>query len=99
MNAYVKENKRLFIEGLKDTKLIFIEAHALYLLWVDVSCYTLDAKKLVDHIYKTTGLYITPGIEYGEAGKSFVRINLATNKDNVKEAVFLMKEAINSFKI
>ena len=98
MNAYVKENKRLFIEGLKDTKLIFIEAHALYLLWVDVSYYTLDAKKLVDHIYRSTGLYITEGIEYGEAGKSFVRINLATNKDNVKEAVFLMREAINSFK-
>jgi cystathionine beta-lyase len=98
MNAYVKENKRLFIEGLKDTKLIFIESHALYLLWVDVSCYTLDAKEFVDHIYKTTGLYITPGIEYGEAGKSFVRINLATNKDNVKEAIFLMMMAINSFK-
>ena len=54
--------------------------------------------EFVDHLYKTTGLYITEGIEYGEAGKSFVRINLATNKDNIKEAMSLMTEAINSFK-
>ena len=65
---------------------------------MDVSNYTLDGKEFVDHLYKTTGVYITEGIEYGEAGKSFVRINLATNKDNIKEAITLMKEAINSFK-
>jgi cystathionine beta-lyase len=94
MNDYVTNNKKVFMEELKDTNLIFVDANALYLLWVDVSKYTLDSKRLVKFIKDETGLYITEGSEYGESGKSFVRINLATPLDNVLDSIRRMKQAL-----
>lgn len=98
MNEYVYQNKLLFTDGLKDTKLKIVDSDALYLVWVNVSEYTLDASFLTKHIKDTTGLYVTDGIEYGNPGKSFFRINLATSKDNVLEAVKRIKEALKTFK-
>ena len=98
MNDYVTNNKKVFMEELKDTNLIFVKANALYLLWVDVSKYTLDSKRLVKFIKDETGLYITEGSEYGESGKSFVRINLATTLDNVLDSARRMKQALHLYK-
>ncbi|RIA64850.1 cystathionine beta-lyase [Anaeroplasma bactoclasticum] len=98
MNDYVTNNKKVFMEELKDTNLIFVDANALYLLWVDVSKYTLDSKRLVKFIKDETGLYITEGSEYGESGKSFVRINLATTLDNVLDSTRRMKQALQLYK-
>lgn len=98
MNDYVTNNKKVFMEELKDTDLIFVKANALYLLWVDVSKYTQDSKRLVKFIKDETGLYITEGSEYGESGKSFVRINLATTLDNVLDSARRMKQALQLYK-
>ena len=96
MNEYVYQNKKLFTEELKDTKLKIVKANALYLVWVDVSEYTLDAKEFVDHLKESTGLYVTEGEEYGPNGKSFFRINLATSRDNVYEATRRIKSALKT---
>ncbi len=98
MNDYVTNNKKVFMEELKDTNLIFVKANALYLLWVDVSKYTQDSERLVKFIKDETGLYITEGSEYGESGKCFVRINLATTLDNVLDAARRMKKALKLYK-
>lgn len=99
MNLYVYENKKKFLELLSDTKLKIVESDALYLVWVDASYYTSDAKFLVAHIAKNTGLYVTSGEEYGPCGKSFFRINLATTRDNVIEASRRIHLALSTFKI
>jgi cystathionine beta-lyase len=96
MNEYVYQNKKLFTEELKDTKLKIVKADALYLVWVDVSEYTHDAKEFVDHLKESTGLYVTEGEEYGPNGKSFFRINLATSRDNVYEATRRIKSALKT---
>ncbi len=54
-----------------------IEAQGTYLLWLDCGEVTDDAKKLADFIRHETGLYVTEGGEYGQAGRQFLRINLA----------------------
>lgn len=96
MNEYVYQNKKLFTEELKDTKLKIVKADALYLVWVDVSEYTHNAKEFVDHLKDATGLYVTEGEEYGPNGKSFFRINLATSRDNVYEATRRIKSALKT---
>ena len=84
MNAYVELNKRYAYEFLSKIDGIKpIKFDATYLLWVDISKVEKNSKKFCDFLRKNTGLFITPGIEYGSAGEGFVRINLATSKDIV----------------
>lgn len=100
MNLYVKNNMdyayKFIDENIKDLNVI--KADSLYLLWADISKITRDSQDLCQFIRKNTGLYITPGVEYGECGKSFVRINLATSLYNVKDGLNRLKNGINLFK-
>lgn len=100
LNEYLYQNKMLvkeFLEiNIKEVKLI--ESEATYLLWIDVSKITNDASLLVDDIFKFTGLRLASGIEYGENGKSFIRMNIATSKANVLKGLKLFKKGIKHFK-
>ena len=93
---YICENKKYcydFIEnnipGLK-----VVRGEATYLMWVDVSHYTDDSVKLQEEIFEKTGLYVSEGAEYGECGRRFIRINLATQKSNVIDGMNRLKKAL-----
>lgn len=98
MNAYVYENKKVFYEMLKDTDLTIIKSDALYLVWVDISKYTKEDVLFRDFLANHTGLYVSDGTEYGINGKGFLRINLATQRDNVIEAAKRLKLGLKLFR-
>ena len=100
MQEYVFNNRSYaekFIEdNIKELKVI--KADATYLLWVDCNNITSDDVKLKDFIYKNTKLLVSDGAEYGDSGKGFIRINLATSKRRVIDGLNRLKKAIDLFK-
>ncbi len=78
-------------------KLYIIPSEATYLLWVDVRKYTDDATTLCEYLRSKTGLYVCEGSEYGVNGKTFFRINLATSKYNVLDALERLKSGLELF--
>ena len=42
-------------------------------------------------------LYVSSGIEYGKNGKNFIRINLATTKENCILAAKMLKEELRRY--
>ncbi len=97
MNEYVFNNKRIvkefFENNLKDLKVI--DSEATYLVWVDCG---FESKKLRDFIYEKTNVYLSDGIAYGKTGMNFLRINVATTKKRVEEALKLIKKAYDEYK-
>ncbi len=96
VREYIYENKQYccdFIEknipGLK-----VIRGEATYLMWVDASSYTDDSRVLQEQIFDRTKLYVSSGASYGECGKCFLRINLATTKANVIDGMERLKKAL-----
>ena len=93
MLDYVFENKRIAtdfinssIPGLKATY-----SHATYLLWIDISGVAEDSVDFCEKLRESTGLYLSDGREYGECGKSFVRMNLATQRERVFDGLERLK--------
>ena len=93
MLDYVFENKRIAcdfinseIPGLKATY-----SKATYLLWIDVSGVADDSVDFCEKLRESTGLYISDGTEYGECGKAFVRMNLATQRERVLDGLNRLK--------
>ena len=89
MLEYVFENKRIAcdfinnnIEGMKATL-----SEATYLLWIDISEIAEDSVDFCEKLRETTGLYLSDGAEYGECGRSFVRMNLATQRERVLDGL------------
>jgi len=100
MNEYVYKNKMYASEFIKNNinEAKYIESDALYLIWVDVSVYTKNVDSLVKYLNEVYKVHVSSGAVYGEPGKTFLRINLATSLDIVKEGLLRIKNGILSYK-
>ena len=89
LNEYIFENKRLAAEYIaeKMPKLHVVPSDATYLIWVDISAYSTDSAAFAKDLREKTGLYISDGAKYGKGGEQFLRINLATQRANVKDGL------------
>ena len=64
---------------------------ATYLLWLDISFYSHDSEEFARDLREKTGLFVSPGKQFGKGGESFLRINVATSLNNVKDACERLK--------
>ncbi|MGN0301486.1 MAG: MalY/PatB family protein [Anaerotardibacter sp.] len=99
VNDYIQKNKELAYGFVKANipEISVIESDATYLLWLDCSKIVDDAKVLQRFIRKETGLFVTEGIFYGEAGKAFMRMNIATSRKNVEDGLARLKAGVEGF--
>lgn len=91
---YIFENRavaRCILEK-EAPSLRVIDSDATYFLWADVSAYGKSSDEFCAELRARTGLYISSGASYGKAGEGFVRINLATQRERVRDG---MKRLIN----
>lgn len=100
LNLYIDSNKEIATKYINDNikDLFVVEQNATYLMWVDISKITDDSQKLCDFIRSQTGLFITEGIEYGQSGKSFVRINVACPKSVLYDGLSRLEKGIKKYK-
>lgn len=96
LNAYLYENKR-YVYAFIDKKLPqmrLVPGHATYLLWLDVSALKIRSNVFVEELRKDTGLILSPGLQFGEEGAYFLRMNIATSLENVKDAMNRLEKYI-----
>jgi len=100
VNEYIYENK-LYLKDFLEKNIPSIKYHfgdATYLAWVDVSNITDDGYKLCEYLKDNYKVYFSYGEEYGKDFKGFIRINLATSRENVIEGLNRLLIGINNFK-
>ncbi len=97
LNIYLTENRRFAEKFIDDNipSLHAVSAEASYLLWVDISGVSRDSVDFTKRLREKTGLFVNDGAEYGEPGKTFIRINLATQRERVKDGLERLKNFIN----
>lgn len=99
LRAYLFENRRIAAERLKQDlpEVLLVPGEATYLLWLDVSAVTGDGSALCRSIRQTTGLYLSEGAAYGEAGKAFLRMNVACPKSLLLDGLDRLVRGIRAF--
>ncbi len=99
MREYVFANRRRveeFVEAeLPEVKVV--KGDATYLLWLDISSLGKSSDVVAKSIREKTGLYITEGLEYGEAGRYFLRMNVACTKATLEDGLARLKKGIKLF--
>ena len=98
LREYVFENKsfaRDYING-RINGLTALGSDATYLLWVDISGVCPDSVEFCQRLRESTGLILSDGAEYGECGRGFVRINLATQRARVEDGLSRLSHFVES---
>ncbi|MBO4696435.1 MAG: pyridoxal phosphate-dependent aminotransferase [Lachnospiraceae bacterium] len=89
LRGYVFENRRLVSEALKKElpEVKAVDGEATYLLWIDVSAIPGNSKEIADYLRKETGLYLSNGLQYGEAGAHHLRLNVACPRSVCEDGI------------
>lgn len=98
LKAYLYANyvalQSFFAEHLPQLPVTKLEG--TYLVWVDISATGLDADTLTDRLLHEAKVMVNSGTMYGrEAGKHFIRINIACPKARLMEVLTRMQQEIN----
>lgn len=103
LRDYIWQNRKLVEEFLAHEipGIKAIKSDATYLIWLDISAIGMDGETFTQKLRQQTGLVLSDGNQYGRGGENFVRMNLATSSEIVKDALNRLKEfsEINGIKI
>ncbi|WP_099160026.1 MalY/PatB family protein [Virgibacillus ndiopensis] len=97
LRGILKEH-RDYVTAMFEThtdELNVIQSEGTYLLWIDCSGMQMDSKSLKQFMIKQAKVGLNAGVEYGEEGEQFMRINIACPRETLEEGV---KRIINALK-
>lgn len=100
LREYLFENRRIAQEyiNVRIDGMTAVSADATYLLWIDISEISSDSVKFCEELRRLTGLYLSDGAEYGECGRKFVRMNLATQRERVLDGLERLARGVSEIK-
>ena len=89
LNAYLLKNKNYVKEYISKNlpHLKVVSGHATYLMWLDTSYYQIPSETFKEELRNETGLYLHAGSHYGDNSDFYMRVNVATSLENVKDAM------------
>lgn len=89
LNEYLLINKNYIKDYINNNlpHVKLVSGQATYLLWLDISYYNMPSDVFTKKLREETGLYINDGLHYGPNGGNFIRMNIATNLENVKDGM------------
>ncbi|MCU4179076.1 MalY/PatB family protein [Bosea sp. BH3] len=94
LKGYIDGNRRLFDEGVNAIPgLRSMALEATYLAWVDFAGTGMEAAEFTRRVEKQARIAVNHGPTFGKGGQSFLRFNIATQRDVVREAVERLKNA------
>ncbi len=98
LNLYLYDNLIFFSSYLEEhiPRMKLIKPEGTYLAWVDVRDLDLNEDEIEDLFINKAKVGIYIGSIFGESGKGFIRVNLATPRSNLKLALDRIKEVINN---
>ncbi len=72
-----------------------IRSEGTYLLWIDCSAMQMDSKQLKKFMIENAKVGLNTGTDYGEEGKTFMRMNIACPRETLEEGVKRIITAVN----
>ncbi len=96
MREYVFTNRKRVEEfvAAEIPEIKVVKSDATYLVWLDISSLGKSSDEVARSIRKNTGLYLSDGIEYGEPGRYFLRMNVACTKSTLEDGLGRLKQGI-----
>ena len=95
------ENKQIVREYLKNELPVIklVECDATYLLWLDCSQLNVPSKVLSGFLRQNQGLFLSAGIDFGQCGDNFLRMNIACPQELLKDGLGRLKAGIIALSI
>jgi len=94
VNAYIDGNIAFFDQFMAKElpQVPYVSPQATYMVWLDLRLLGLEPEALQSQLREKAGLQLNNGASYGSAGAGYVRVNLATPRFVLGEALQRLKK-------
>lgn len=99
LREHISAGKALVREFLAAelTQLSLVPSQATYLLWLDCGKAGWSSQELARHIRNETGLWLSPGAEFGGNGDRFLRMNIACPRKRLTDGLARLQKGVRSY--
>ncbi|UCF33392.1 MAG: pyridoxal phosphate-dependent aminotransferase [Phycisphaerales bacterium] len=88
MRQCYDQRRQLVLRRLKEMGLdVLTEPVGAFYVFVNVRHYTDDVYKFAFEILESTGVAVTPGVDFGPGGQGYIRISYANSLENIDEGM------------
>ena len=95
---YLKNNMEYVVKELNAIEGLKVEIpDATYLMWIDYRKTGIEEKELMARLLSVGQVALDPGTKYGEAGRGFLRINVACPFELLQDGVERIKRTMATF--
>lgn len=84
--------------SISSSKIRMIRPEGTYQVWLDFRSIFNDTKEMLSHVTKYSGIGMNAGRWFGREGGLFMRMNIATNTENVQNAIQKIIKAVEKRK-
>src|SRR5690606_14956418 len=86
---YLQKNRDLVQQHLTNQRspIKLVEPQGTYLLWLDCRQLRMTDAAMRDFFVKQCHVGMNPGIQFGEGGSGFMRMNIGTRRENILTAM------------
>lgn len=97
--SYLADNRSFAQEYLRThlPQIHAVDAQATYLLWLDCGRIIGDAAQMAAFIRRDSGLYLSAGSEYGDGGRTFLRMNIACPRARLLDGLKRLCRSVESY--
>lgn len=92
-NAVYRPRRDLLVEGCNAIGMSTHNTQAGLYIWAAIPP-GRTSRDFTTWLFDTTGVYITPGTNFGKAGEGYVRISMTEPQERIETALKRMKEAL-----
>lgn len=99
------ESLLVYLQGNRDFVCSYAERHlpairvipsqGTYLLWLDCRALRMDDRRLHEFFVREAKVGMSPGTAFGKEGSGFMRLNIASPRNVIEEAMERIKKAID----
>ena len=95
---YVGENRDWAVDFLRRElpEIGCVPPEGTYLMWLDMRALGMEQQALERFLVDKAGLGLSSGVFFGEEGRGFMRMNIATPRGNVERALEQLEAAMKA---
>lgn len=89
LRQYISDNKKYVVDYMKREwpQITVIPGEATYLMWLDCRNLAGQSDDLYQFLRQQAKVFLSPGSEFGESGKGFLRLNVACPRSVLEEGM------------
>lgn len=88
-----QKRRDMLVKGLHEAGWDVDAPKATMFMWAQIPRFYDDSEVFAYDLLKKTGMLVTPGTEFGELGRKFVRIALVQSEEIIEQALHSVKES------